>query len=183
MEDQFLIRQVLGGNTSAFRMIVLRYQKPLFCYLRSFKLAEAQVEEIAQDVFLRVYKNLHEYDCEKSQFNTWLFVIAKNCALNLMAKHSHQKETLSESEVDVVHDETPLSSLEQVTLKKNLNQCIRKLPTHFQNAVTLFHLNELSLEEVADVEECSVGTVKSRIHLAKIMLKEIILKNYGSESL
>ncbi len=183
LEDQFLIRQVLDGNTNAFRFLVLRYQKPIFRYLGSFGIAERQIEEVAQDIFLRVYKSLAQYQSEKSQFNTWLFVIAKNCALNAVSKHSFSKELLSEIEPEESHMDTPLAALERSGLKKNLHHAIATLPVPFKNVITLFHFSEMSLEEISEIEKCSLGTVKSRLFRAKSMLKEIILKNYGSEAL
>lgn len=183
MEDQFLVRQILSGNTNAFRFIVLRYQKPIFRYLRSFGISETQVEEIAQDIFVKAFKNLSTYDQEKSQLNTWLFVIAKNSALNAISKHSAKNEILSEEEPEQVDTSTPLSALEQTVLKRNLDQSIRQLPLQFRSVITLFHFNEMSLEEISEIEQCNIGTVKSRLHRGKTMLREIILKNYGTESL
>lgn len=183
VEDQFLVRQILSGNTNAFRFIVLRYQKPIFRYLRSFGISETQVEEIAQDIFVKAFKNLSTYDQEKSQLNTWLFVIAKNSALNAISKHSAKNEILSEEEPEQVDTSTPLSALEQTVLKRNLDQSIRQLPLQFRSVITLFHFNEMSLEEISEIEQCNIGTVKSRLHRGKTMLREIILKNYGTESL
>lgn len=183
VEDHLLVRQIVLGNTNAFRFIVLRYQKQLFRYLQNFGISAAQVEEIAQDVFLKAYKNLTTYDPDKSQFNIWLFVIAKNSALNAISKYSNKNEVLIDVESNVSDHSTPLSSLEHDVLKKNLSLSLNQLPVPFRNVITLFHLNELSIEEISNVENCHIGTVKSRLHRAKAMLKEIILKNYGSESL
>jgi RNA polymerase sigma factor (sigma-70 family) len=183
VEDQFLVRQILSGNTSAFRFVVLRYQKPIFRYLRSFGIAETQVEEVAQDVFVKTFRNLSTYDREKSQFNTWLFVIAKNSALNVISKHSVKNEILLIEEPELVDESTPLSTLEKTVLKRNLDQSIKQLPLQFRNVITLFHFNEMSLEEISEVEQCNIGTVKSRLHRGKTMLRDIILKNYGTESI
>jgi RNA polymerase sigma factor (sigma-70 family) len=183
VEDHFLIRQVLDGNANAFRFLVLRYQKPVFRYLKSFGLSDPQVEEIAQDAFIKAYKGLSNYQQDKGQFNTWLFVIAKNSALNAISKHAHIKEVYSDEEFEEIQNETPLSSLEKSGLKKNINHSVNQLPIPFKNVITLFHFNELSMEEISEIEQCNLGTVKSRLHRAKSMLKEIILKNYGSEAL
>jgi RNA polymerase sigma factor (sigma-70 family) len=183
LEDSFIIRQVLAGNTNAFRFLVLRYQKTLFRYLQSFGLPLAQIEEIAQDSLVKAFKSLSDYDEKQSQFNTWLFTIAKRSALNAISKHGYRKEIFSEEEPEGEHDDTPLSQLEGVFLKKNLADAISLLPISFRNVVTLFHLNEMTLEEISQIEACSLGTVKSRLHRAKAMLREIILKNSKSEAL
>src|SRR5512147_605104 len=100
MDDGFLIRQVLGGNRNAFRMLVVRYQRPLFRLLAGFGLAQAVSEELAQEVFLRAFRNLSTFDPAKASFATWLFTIAKRLALNEVARAGHRAPHL---EIDERH--------------------------------------------------------------------------------
>ena len=178
MEDSFIVTQVNNGNTQAFRLLVLRYQKSLFRYLLSFHLPQSHVEELAQETFVRSFKSLKGYDSQKAEFSTWLFVIAKNLALNELSRHSYNKEIQINKDSDSVEYETPLSALEKKELSKNMKNWLSMLPRQFQGALTLFHLNEMSLEEIAEIESCSVGTVKSRIFRGKELLKELIVKNF-----
>src|SRR5207249_2902626 len=83
LDDMFLIQQVIDGNTNAFQFLVLRYQRPIFKYLTSFNLGRPIIEELAQETFVRAFKNLRSYSAEKgASFSTWLFVIATWLALN-----------------------------------------------------------------------------------------------------
>lgn len=181
MEDEFIIKQVIAGHNQAYRFLVLRYQRSVFRYVHSFGLRKSHVEEIAQDVFVNAYKSLLNFDSRQSQFQTWLLVIAKNAALNALSKHSYQKEIFNDEGIDTVEVTTPLTLLENKVVKEMLNECMDQLPLQFKRVLTLFHLNEMSLEEISQVESCSLGTVKSRLHRAKNMLKELIIKKYGSE--
>ncbi len=82
MDDGFLIRQVLGGNRDAFRLLIVRYQRPLFRFLGGFGLDQAAAEELAQETFLRAFRDLSGYDASKASFSSWLFTIAKHLAMN-----------------------------------------------------------------------------------------------------
>jgi RNA polymerase sigma-70 factor (ECF subfamily) len=77
MEDAHLVRQVLGGNRAAFRMIVLRYERPLFRFLGLLAFEAATAEDLAQRTFLRAYQALGGFDPQRASFSTWLFTIAK----------------------------------------------------------------------------------------------------------
>jgi RNA polymerase sigma-70 factor, ECF subfamily len=81
MDDGFLIRQTITGNRNAFRLLVVRYQRPLFRFLGGFGLGQAVAEELAQEAFLRAYRNLANYDAAKAKFSSWLFMIAKHLAM------------------------------------------------------------------------------------------------------
>jgi RNA polymerase sigma-70 factor (ECF subfamily) len=186
MEDSFLIRQVLGGNREAFRFLVLRYQRPLLAFLGGFRLETQAREDLAQEAFLRAYRNLEEFDADRSSFASWLFVIARNQALNELAKHSRASEIAEKDEDDSAYeraaDDAPAADvqLDDGIRKKKLGAALQGLPLSFRSAVTLSYLKELSLEEIARIERCSVGTVKSRVFRGKKLLR-LALRN-GEES-
>lgn len=183
LEDNFIIEQVTSGNTNAYRFLVLRYQKPLFKYLKSFGFNSSIVEEIAQETFIKAFKNLKGFDKEQSRFSTWLFVVAKNTALNELSRHAYKKEMTFKEFPEIESNSSPISAYEEGELKANLGELMKELPIQFRNALTLFHLNEMSLDEISQIENCSLGTVKSRIHRAKEMLKNLIKQKYGTEGL
>lgn len=183
LEDNFIIAQVTSGNTNAYRFLVLRYQKPLFKYLKSFGFNASIVEEIAQETFIKAFKNLKGFNQEQSRFSTWLFVVAKNTALNELARHNYKKEMTFKEFPEVESNASPISAYEEEELKANLGELMKGLPIQFRNALILFHLNEMSLDEISQIENCSLGTVKSRIHRAKEMLKNLIKQKYGREGL
>ncbi len=177
MNDQFLIDQVLAGNTNAFRFLVLRYQRPIFKFLHTFKLENHVIEDLAQEVFLRAYSSLKDYDSQRASFASWLFVIAKHMAINLCAKSKHAavyKSYIQNSSSDSDARRSAEDDLVAEAEKHNLKQALTKIPDPFRSAVVLSYLDELSLEEVAKIEGCTTGTIKSRIFRGKKLLKDLL---------
>ena len=176
MDDGFLIRQTLAGNANAFRMLVVRYQRPLFRFLGGFGLGQAVAEELAQETFLRAYRNLAGYDASKAKVSSWLFTIAKHLAMNEKARAEHRTPHL-----DVSTFEAGLSgedsaapatqAMETAERGTQVQQALRRLPEILRSAVVLAYLKDLSMDEIATVEGCSVGAVKSRIYRGKQLLR------------
>jgi RNA polymerase sigma-70 factor (ECF subfamily) len=177
MQDIFLVNQVIQGNKNAFKLLILRYQRPIFSFLGNFHFPNQIIEDLAQETFLRVYRNISSFDPQRgASFATWLFTISKNLALNMQAKSSYRKEMPMETMKTKVNG--PLKSLadklEQKNVKETVRSAVNKLPLPFKTAVVLSYLDELSLEEIAGIEECPVGTIKSRIFRGKKMLRQIL---------
>lgn len=167
MDDEQLVRQVMRGETRAFEALVQRYQQPLFHYLGRMGLEQAETEDLAQEAFLRAYRHLYRFDPQRARFSTWLFTIARRLALNTTARaerrlarplteQGHRAATSPESPEHVIH--------------QRLHAALRELPTKYRNPLALSYLRELSIEDIAAVEGCAPGTVKSRIHRAKQQL-------------
>ena len=95
MEDLQYIERVRAGDKRAFAPLVRRYQQPVFRYLGRLGLGQADVEELAQETFLRAYRHLHAYNPHRAQFSTWLLTIARRLGLNALA-HGRRRE-VSES--------------------------------------------------------------------------------------
>jgi RNA polymerase sigma-70 factor, ECF subfamily len=172
MDDSFLIRQVLSGQRNAFRLLVVRYQRPLFRFLGGFGIERAATEELAQETFLRAFRNLPGYDSSKSSFSSWLFTIAKNLAINEIAR-SHRRAPHVEISPDLPHGEglPAQDNLERHERHRRLRKALQTLPTILRSALVLAYLKEHSLDEIASIESCSVGTVKSRIFRGKQQLR------------
>lgn len=172
MDEPALIRQILAGDRQAFRVLVVRYQRPVFRFLSTFRLTPAQREELAQEAFLRAFVNLPAFDFSKgTAFSSWLFTIVKNMAINQLGRASQENEQL----VAVPPDSDDLfessSPAEQAQRRSLVQRALAGLPQVFRNAVAFAYLDELSLEEIAAIEKCSVGTVKSRIFRGKQLLR------------
>lgn len=177
MDDGFLIRQVLGGNRNAFRMLVVRYQRPLFRLLAGFGLGQAVTEELAQEVFLRAFRGLSSFDPDKASFATWLFTIAKRLALNEVARAGHRSPHL---EIEEAHLPAAGTSSAQEALERNeragrVRRALQALPETLRSTLLLAYLKELSLEQIAEIESCAVGTVKSRIFRGKALLRAALV--------
>ena len=172
MDDGFLIRQVVGGNRNAFRLLVLRYERPLFRFLGGFGVEQAVAEELAQETFLRAYRHLSGFDSGKSAFSSWLFTIAKHLVLNETARSSRRLPHVAVAD-DAAVVETPLASqqVEAAERSSGVRRALEALPHALRSALVLAYLKEHSLEEIAVIEGCSVGAIKSRIYRGKQLLR------------
>jgi len=176
MDDGFLIRQTLGGNPNAFRLLVVRYQRPLFRFLAGFAFDQAVAEELAQETFLRAYRNLAGYDADKAKFSSWLFTIAKHLAINEKARLRRRASHLDRSDGEVElpgRDSVPGAheALETAEGRTRVQQALHRLPEVLRSALILAYLKELSMDDIANIECCSVGAVKSRIFRGKQLLR------------
>jgi len=178
MDDSFLAEQSAKGNKNAFKLLVIRYQRKVFSFLGKFLFQPQLLEDIAQETFLRAYRNIADFDVEKgASFSTWLITIARNLAIN--EKTKKKRRDYSESSMEATQDhfeQTPQGMLEKQKLYSTIQNAINKLPDKFHAAVALSYFEELSLEEIAQIEECPVGTVKSRVFRGKQILRQILEK-------
>jgi RNA polymerase sigma-70 factor (ECF subfamily) len=177
MDDRFLVDQSAQRNPKAFKILVLRYQRMVFFYLKNFPFPEQVREDLAQETFLRAYRNIDRFDPEKgAAFSTWLMTIARNLALNEMAKMGIRKEQaggLRDEDYGRI-EKGPQEILEQRNLKSRVREAIGRLPEQFHTAVVLSYFDELSLEEIAQIENCPVGTIKSRVFRGKQILRQML---------
>ncbi len=181
MDDLFLIKQTLAGNENAFKFLVLRYQRPMFKFLATFQLPQPVVEEVAQESFVRAYRGLATYDDAKgASFSSWLFTIARNLALNEREREHRQTRVFVEAgernlalSADTRPD--PQQRLEQQESESKFLKAISLVPEPFRQALVLSYLREFSIAEIAQIERCSAGTVKSRIFRGKQLLKTILI--------
>jgi RNA polymerase sigma-70 factor, ECF subfamily len=177
MDDGFLIRQVLAGNRNAFRMLVIRYQRPLFRFLAGFGLGQAVSEELAQEVFLRAFRSLATFDPARAGFATWIFTIAKRLALNEGARAQQRAQHVEVDEVALPEQRIPSAQagMEAAERAGRVHQALQTLPETLRSTLLLAYLKELSLEEIAQIERCALGTVKSRIFRGKALLRAALV--------
>jgi len=179
MDDSFLAEQSAKGNKNAFKLLVIRYQRMVFSFLGKFLFQTQLLEDLAQETFLRAYRNIANYNAEKgASFSTWLITIARNLAINEKAKKKQRRDH-PESSMEVTQDlfeRSPQGMLEKRNLYSKVQNAINKLPDKLHAVVVLSYFEELSLEEIAQIEECPVGTVKSRVFRGKQILRQILEK-------
>jgi RNA polymerase sigma-70 factor (ECF subfamily) len=179
MDDSFLAEQSAKGNKNAFKLLVIRYQRMVFSFLGKFLFQTQLLEDLAQETFLRAYRNIADFDVEKgASFSSWLITIARNLAINEKAKKKRRREhpISSIKGTQDLFEESPQGILEKRSLYSKVQNAINRLPEKFHAAVVLSYFEELSIEEIAQIEECPVGTVKSRVFRGKQMLRQILEK-------
>lgn len=149
----------------------------------TFGVSSQVVEELAQNVFLKAHENLDSYDPRKSKFSTWLFSIAKNQALSHLLRKKIKSffgfsNELIESE-KTVSDVFVYANNKQE--RHMILKALEELPMVYRSCAIMHFLNDLSLEDIAKIQKCSLGTVKSRLSRAKTLLRKD-LKGVFNES-
>jgi RNA polymerase sigma-70 factor (ECF subfamily) len=177
MDDLQVINQVNEGNIQAFERLVRRYQLPLFHYLGRMGIEPAIAEELVQETFIRAYRNLHGFESHRALFSTWLFTIARRLALKLLARRRQALDPAEIPDPAISLD----ASCEQQLIKQRISMALSQLPLKYRSPVSLAYLGELSIAEIAQIEGCAEGTVKSRIHRGKQQLKSLLSDLLGEQ--
>lgn len=173
--DQQLVDRVLQGNKSAFNLLVLRYQHRVAALIARFVHDSHEVEDVCQEAFIKAYRALPLFRGD-SAFYTWLYRIAVNTAKNHLVSRN-RRPPASDVDVDeaeaselgtVLREiENPEGNLARDNLKQAITAAIEELPEDLRTAFTLREFSGLSYEDITEVMDCPVGTVRSRIFRAR----------------
>jgi RNA polymerase sigma-70 factor, ECF subfamily len=193
--DVQLMLDVKAGDPQSFELLLQRYRTPLINFLYRMVRSREQAEDLAQEVFLRVYRARENYE-PSAKFTTWLFRIATNLALNSLRDHRYQKLEISmdapiladaedgEERMMEVADEHPdiEQHLVEEARKKMIRHAIEKLPEKQRAAVLLHKYQELDYGEISKILQCSESALKSllfrayetlRVELAPLVAKAV----------
>lgn len=170
MTDEQIIADVLAGDRHRFRMLVERHERVLLQYLHNLLPNRHDCEELAQEAFLRAFTHLASFDRALSSFRTWLLVIARRRALNVLAKH---RPELSHHVPEVATEADPAARLTRHEQFEALDRALDSLPMEQRSAFVLAEIQELPYAEVAMIEGVPLGTVKSRVARARVYLRRV----------
>jgi len=174
--DQILVEQVQRGDKRAFELLVAKYQRKIFRLLSRLIRDAAEIEDVAQEAFIKAYRALPNFRGE-SAFYTWLYRIAINTAKNYLVAQGRRAPTSTETEIDEAENfdegdqlrdvNTPDSMLLSKQVGEAVNRAIERLPEDLRTAIVLRELEGMSYDEIATAMNCPVGTVRSRIFRAR----------------
>lgn len=172
MNDAELIIQVLKGNRNAFAFLVNRYQKLVVHITGRLIQRQDELEDVCQEVFMKVYQNLGKYRNE-CKLSTWIATIAYNTSINYLRKFKKGDE-VNPDDSAALRNLTDLkpADYEKTDLHRYLREQIELLPVQYRTVLTLFHLEEFSYQEIEQITGMPEGTVKSYLFRAKAVLKE-----------
>ena len=176
--DKEIIERVKSGEKEAYDLLVLKYQQRVINLISRFVKNHSDALDVSQETFIKAYRALPNFRGD-SAFYTWLYRIAVNTAKNHLTVQS-RKITKSDYDVaDIEQIEGSMSLTEQTTpesllvkdeLQETILKTIENLPEDLKSAIMLREIEGLSYEEIAEVMECPVGTVRSRIFRAREMI-------------
>jgi RNA polymerase sigma-70 factor (ECF subfamily) len=179
MDIDDTLQRIRAGNRQAFVAVVHRYQRPLFGFLGNMGLSSGQVEDLAQETFLRAWRGIDQYNPGLGMFSTWLFTIARNLALNEIGRaanrlEEHDTESLPDQPCDRPQ---PQEALELAQRRRSLHAALRRLPVADRCVLALAYLQEMDMTEIARIENSTVGAIKTRLHRARGRLSKLLEKD------
>lgn len=166
--DHALLDSILGGDQQVYAVLVDKYQ--VYAYTIALKVLQntTEAEEAAQDAFVKAYQHLASFN-RQSKFSTWLYRIVFNTALGYRRRNRPAHYALS------THPAIPAAAegtLEKMDKHKYVGLAMERLNEADRTALTLFYLQEFSLEEIAAITDLPANTLKVRIHRARLRLAE-----------
>lgn len=173
--DADLVKRVQDGDTAAFDLLVQKYQHKVINLVSRFVSEPAECQDIAQDAFIKAFRAIGSFRGD-SQFYTWLYRIAANTAKNHLASRARKSPNYAVDVEDAEHFEgesglkeyaNPENLLLTDEIKATIFRAIENLPDDLKSAITLREIDGLSYEDIAEVMDCPIGTVRSRIFRAR----------------
>ena len=174
--DQVLVERVQRGDKQAFGLLVSKYQRKLIRLLSRMIRDPAEVEDVAQEAFIKAYRALPGFRGD-SAFYTWLYRIGINTAKNFLAAQGRRAPTSTEFDSEEAEgfedgeqlrdNNTPERILMSKEIGNTVNAAMTELPEDLRTAIVLREIDGLSYEEIAQIMDCPIGTVRSRIFRAR----------------
>jgi len=190
-EDRNLVRQAQNGNDSAFEELVRRHQQRVFALVGGILRKREDVEDVAQQVFLKAFVSLKRFD-QRSAFSTWLYKISVNECWDYLRKKKVRplvyESDLSEEQVSrldgVISQDRPLPApSERAEAKELVERMLERLPDQDRQLLLLKEVEGFSVEELAEILDLNVNTVKVRLFRARGRIMEHYRKRIGLDGL
>ena len=187
--DQQLVVRAQAGDKRAFELLVIKYQRKVERLLSRIIRNQDEIQDVAQESFIKAYRALANFRGD-SAFYTWLYRISVNTAKNYLVSQSRRAPTSTgydaeeaegfEDAVGLRDNATPDAQLMSKQIAEIVNSTIDKLPEELRTAITLREIDGLSYEEIAQIMECPIGTVRSRIFRAREAVAEQLRPQLGT---
>lgn len=179
--DLDVVRRVQAGDVAAFDRLILKYRERVYGIVYNLTANREDAADLTQDSFIKAFQSIQRFGGQSSFF-TWLYRIAVNSTLSHLRKarlrtffsleRIDSDEPVAKEIVAALTDKTGADRGSYVReLQEKLNDAMQKLSIKHRTVVTLFEIDGLSHQEIAEVMDCSVGTVRSRLHYAKQLLQ------------
>jgi len=182
MSDEDVMEQLQAGVVEGFNIIVDRYKDRLHNFLYRYTHNHEDCEDLVQETFLRVYRSRHSYE-RIAKLSTWMYTIALNLAKSMYKKKQRMSlvsihaDDSDPDDREMQIEDTVILQDEELHLKlsvQELEKALQELNEDFREAVILRDIQQLTYEEIAEITDSAMGTVKSRINRGRQQLQEII---------
>jgi len=182
LTDVELIAKAISGREDGFEELVRRYQRPITNYVfRMLNDYDASLD-VTQEVFIKVYNSLSRYSSEY-KFSTWLYRIAHNAAIDYIRRRSPNQQSIETENKDGAYqlqiespNPTPEQERERSEWRTEIEAVVKCLPAVYRELILLRHAQDLSYDEIAEITNLPLGTVKNRLFRAREMMREIFIE-------
>ena len=181
MTEQELVRAAAGGDTEAFERLVRTYENKIYHLALRMCGSSEEASDIAQEAFLAAWRGLPSFRGE-ANFATWLYRLTSNAAIDYLRRQKKERGDMSLDDEDLGLDAVdtgpgPQDAAERTEVRTAVAAGLQQLSEGHRQVLVLREIQGLSYEEIADVLEVDLGTVKSRISRARTALRKILLEN------
>ncbi|OGH89126.1 MAG: hypothetical protein A2537_00495 [Candidatus Magasanikbacteria bacterium RIFOXYD2_FULL_36_9] len=172
LTDKDLVMLAVKGDMKAFERLVSIYEKPIFGYILRFVNHKENAEDLTQETFIKIFRSLKTFDPEY-KFKTWLFTVATNTVYDWLRKAKKNKEMFIVDDPDInfetIDDRFSYKLIED---KELIDNALKNIKPVYQSAIVLFYRDELTYDEISEVLNVPINTVKTYIYRAKKALSE-----------
>lgn len=178
LEDDKLVARALGGDESAYTELVEKYQRALYFHVMKMVRNKDIIEDLVQEVFMKAFENLPSYNT-KYAFSTWLYRIATNHTIDYLRKKKLQTMSIDEpvktkdGEMEMELPDKDMETDREVIRNQRsqiIHEAIENLPDKYRAVIRMRHMEEMSYQEIADIRDLPLGTVKAHIFRARELL-------------
>jgi RNA polymerase sigma factor (sigma-70 family) len=178
--DLDVVKKVQAGDVTAFDQLMLKYRERIYSVIYNLCSNREDAADLTQTTFIKAFQSINRFQGQASFF-TWLYRIGVNATLTHLRKNrlrtffSFERITEEDKSSEIIDALTDKTGADRETfvkeLQEKLNEALQKLSINHRTVVTLFEIDGLSHDEIAEIMGCSVGTVRSRLHYAKQLLQ------------
>lgn len=186
--DEDLVAKTLKGEEDAFSQLYDRYRQRIYSTVYRIIQDAAEAQDATQEIFIKLYRSLSDWNPQKAKFSTWLYRLATNHAIDCWRSRRRRHETQNpddrkeNSRTEYSMGDailTPFGALEQKESLDRIRRCVDNLPELQKKVFLLRYFQELKLEEIAEIEDCSLGTVKTSLFRATHSVRRSIRRIGG----
>ena len=182
LTDGELLAKAITGREDGFEELVRRYQRPITNYVYRMVGNYDAALDVTQEVFIKVYNSMTRYSSEY-KFSTWLYKISHNAAIDYLRRNSNHEQSLeTENSEGTYHLQfeskrpSPETERERSEWREEIAAVVKCLPTGYRELIVLRHTQDLSYDEIAEITNLPLGTVKNRLFRAREMMRELFVE-------
>lgn len=188
IQDATYVRQALGGDESAYQKLMEKYERPLFFFVQKMIKNRDIIPDLLQEIFMKAFNNLSTYNTNYA-FSTWLYRIATNHSIDYLRKKKLQTFSIDQpvsTKDGEMQIELPDNSFEadqaviQKQRKKIVENAIESLPEKYRAVIQMRHMEEKSYQEISEILDLPLGTVKAHIFRARELLYKYLKEKKGT---